>query len=78
MNCYECAIQGEAVPAVATCPHCNVGMCLEHLQLSLDYRIGGTTYGCRHDLSARPAEPAVTAAAAGSNGHRHLRLRAAR
>lgn len=76
MNCYECAIQGEPVPAVAICSHCNVGMCLEHLQLALDYRVGGTTYGCRHDLSMRPAKPAVTAA--GSNGHRHVRLRAAR
>ena len=78
MNCYECAIQGEGVPAVAICPHCNVGMCLEHLQLSLDYRVGGTGYGCRHDLDTRPAKGAVAAAAAGSNGHHHFRLRAAR
>jgi ArsR family transcriptional regulator, arsenate/arsenite/antimonite-responsive transcriptional repressor len=26
MNCYECATQDEEVPAVALCPHCNVGI----------------------------------------------------
>ena len=38
MECYECAIRGEAVAAVATCRHCGVGLCLEHLaeaQLSI-------------------------------------------
>ncbi len=77
MNCYECAIQGASVPAVAMCTHCGVGMCPKHLGMALDYRVGGTTYGCRHDLSAavRASRPAV---AASSNGHTRHRLRAAR
>ena len=51
MNCYECATQGEAVAAVAMCKHCGVGMCLEHFFMAQDYRVGGTTYGCRHDIA---------------------------
>ena len=51
MNCYECATQGEAVAAVAICKHCGVGMCLEHFFMAQDYRVGGTTYGCRHGIS---------------------------
>jgi hypothetical protein len=77
MSCYECAIRGESVPAVATCTHCGVGMCVKHLGMALDYRVGGTTYGCRHDLSAavRASRPAGVAH---SNGHTRHRLRAAR
>jgi hypothetical protein len=48
MNCHECAIEGEAVPAVATCRHCGAGLCLEDLQKALDYRVGGTLFGCSH------------------------------
>jgi hypothetical protein len=65
MNCYECAIHGESVPAVATCTHCGIGMCLEHFQAEQDYRLGGTTYGCRHDMGTRPRVSAPTH----SNGH---------
>ena len=77
MNCYECEIQGESVPAVGTCTHCGVGMCLKHLGMAWDYRVGGRTYGCRHDLSAavRASRPAAVAQ---SNGHRRHLLRAAR
>jgi hypothetical protein len=32
MNCYECAINGKTVPAVATCTHCGIGICLEHFR----------------------------------------------
>ena len=66
MNCYECAIQGEDVPAVATCTHCGVGMCLEHFQAEQDYRVGGTTYGSRTRHAARSRR---ASAATHSNGH---------
>ncbi len=74
MNCYDCAIQGESAPAVAVCKHCGVGMCLEHLYAQLDYRGGGTTYGCRHEFAARPTVKATARA----SGHTHHWLRAAR
>jgi hypothetical protein len=54
MNCHECAIEGEAVPAVATCRHCGAGLCLDDLREALSYRAGGTVIGCRHDLAAAP------------------------
>ena len=60
MNCYECAIGGASVPAVATCTHCGVGMCLEHFRAEQEYRVGGTTYGCRHDVGTKPRESAAT------------------
>ena len=73
MNCYECAIEGERVPAVATCTHCGVAMCLEHLQAEQDYRVGGTTYGCGHDMGTNPR----VRAARRSDGHSLPRHRAA-
>jgi hypothetical protein len=57
MNCYECGLRGEAVPAVATCKHCGAGMCLEHLAEAQRYRVGGTLFGCPHDLSAAATAP---------------------
>jgi hypothetical protein len=81
MDCYECAIRGEAVAAVAMCKHCGVGMCLEHFLIAHDYRMGGTTYGCRHYLPSKPKGgarkrvPALGVAA--HHGHRRLRRRAA-
>lgn len=54
MNCHECALDGETVVAVATCRHCGVGLCIEHLQAAQSYRAGGTLYGCPHDLTAKP------------------------
>ncbi len=81
MNCYECATQGEAAAAIAMCKHCGVGMCLEHFFMAQDYRVGGTTYGCRHHLPTKPKGgkrkrvPAERVSI--SNGHRRLRLRAA-
>ena len=72
MNCYECAIKGETVAAVATCQHCGAGLCLEHLREAQAYRVGGTVIGCAHDLSAVPASGGMSGAAARSNG----RLRA--
>lgn len=66
MNCFECAVSGEAVPAVATCPSCGAGLCLEHLVEAQSYRVGGTVLGCPHDLrrAAVPDRVAVRPAAA--------------
>lgn len=63
MNCYECALRGESVAAVATCRHCGVGMCLEHLRKAQSYRVGGTLWGCPHDLSAAAMMHSAAAAA---------------
>ena len=72
MNCYECTIQGEAVAAVASCKHCGVAMCLEHLRMAQDYRVGGTTYGCRHNWPSKPRRGKAERVA---RPHRHLRHR---
>jgi hypothetical protein len=50
MNCFECAMRGEAVPAVATCGYCGAGMCLEHLADAQTNHGGGTAFTCTHDL----------------------------
>ncbi len=34
MNCFECALKGQEVPAVATCGHCGAAMYLEHVALA--------------------------------------------
>ena len=52
MNCFECAKANDAVPAVAMCKHCGVGLCLDHLVEAREYRVGGTLWGCQHDLPA--------------------------
>ncbi len=81
MNCYECSIQGEAVAAVAVCKHCGVGMCLQHFVMANDYRVGGTTPGCRHYLPTKPKggpRKRVPEGVGASNGHhRRGRLSAA-
>ena len=46
MNCFECAKANDAVPAVAVCEHCGVGLCLDHLVEAREYRVGGTLWGC--------------------------------
>jgi len=33
MNCYDCAIEGQAEPAVGTCINCGAGVCRRHLQM---------------------------------------------
>jgi len=68
MGCYECALRDEAVAAVAVCQHCGVGLCLEHLAVAEAHRVGGTRFGCPHDLaraSARRRTPAAVAAPSG-------------
>jgi hypothetical protein len=50
VNCFECAVRGTAVAAVATCPNCGAGLCLGHLADAQANRVGGTLFGCSHDL----------------------------
>jgi predicted nucleic acid binding AN1-type Zn finger protein len=76
MNCYECALEGKAVAAVATCHHCGAGLCLEHLREAQAYRVGGTVVGCAHDLAAVPASG--TSGFVHSNGRVGARAGAAR
>ncbi len=76
MNCYECATRGEAVAAVAVCKHCGVGMCLEHFRMAQDYRVGGTTYGCRHSVPSTP-RGGKRERVPRTNGHLSQRLRTA-
>ena len=88
MNCFECAVQGETVTAVAICHHCGAGMCLEHVHLAQAFRAGGTTLmtgGCPHDLTALPASRTAAVGVArasarvrGSGRHGVGRLRVGR
>lgn len=77
MDCYECAITGRTVAAVATCRTCGVGLCLEHLAEAQRHRPGGTSYGCPHDLSAAGRRSA-TVGVAGGNGRSRVRIGAVR
>ena len=77
MDCYECAITGRTVAAVATCRTCGVGLCLDHLADAQRYLPGGTTYGCHHDLSAA-GRPSDTVRGAVGNGHTRVPIGTAR
>ena len=55
MNCFECAKTNDTVPAVGVCPHCGVGLCLDHLIEAREYRVGGTFFGCPHASRAEAA-----------------------
>jgi hypothetical protein len=48
MMCYEHARRLYEVPAVATCDHCGVGLCLEHLAERQMHSTGGTRLDCPH------------------------------
>jgi hypothetical protein len=50
MNCFECAKLNDTVAAVGVCRHCGVGLCLDHLVEASEFRVGGTTYGCSHEM----------------------------
>ena len=50
MNCFECAQANDTVVAVGVCRHCGVGLCLDHLVDAGAYRVGGTVFGCGHEL----------------------------
>lgn len=61
MNCYICATSKEERSAVAICPHCFVGVCLEHLRQGQQPSAGGMRFGCRHSLPAPVANPSAGA-----------------
>ncbi len=70
MNCFECAKTNDEVPAVALCPHCGVGLCLDHLLEERAYRVGGTLYACPHELpAARPLRGVPAGIAASARHH---------
>ena len=48
MLCYMHALDSDEVQAVATCEHCGVGLCLEHLAQSHAPSVGGTRLDCSH------------------------------
>ena len=50
MNCFECAKTHDSVAAVGVCRHCGVGLCLDHLIEAGGFRVGGTVFGCAHEL----------------------------
>lgn len=50
MNCFECAKTNDTVPAVGICQKCSVGLCIDHLIEAHAYRIGGSTFGCPHEI----------------------------
>jgi hypothetical protein len=67
MNCFECAKVNDAVPAVAICDHCGVGLCLDHLVEARAYRVGGTIWACPHRLPrVKPLGSAPAGIAAGA------------
>jgi hypothetical protein len=57
MNCYVCARAGKAErSAVATCPHCQAGLCLEHVEATArDSGPGGMRIACDHETWVAPA-----------------------
>ena len=59
MNCYVCATSKEERAAVAVCPHCFVGVCLEHLRQGQQPNTGGMRFSCRHSLPIPAADPSV-------------------
>jgi len=61
MNCYVCATSKEERAAVAICPHCSVGVCLEHLRQGQQPSAAGMRFGCRHILPT-PAANSSTGA----------------
>jgi hypothetical protein len=50
MDCYEYTRSGDAAPAVSICRNCGAGLCIDHTYEAGEYRVGGTTFGCPHDL----------------------------
>jgi hypothetical protein len=36
MNCYDCAVEGRAEPAVGICIKCGAGICRRHLHLQVE------------------------------------------
>jgi len=71
MNCFECAKANDAVPAVGLCQHCSVGLCLDHLAEAREFRVGGTLFGCGHEVPRpKPILRGVPAGLAAQHAHR--------
>jgi hypothetical protein len=47
VNCYVCTIAASPTVAVAACPNCGVGLCLEH-RVEQAKGASGTAIECRH------------------------------
>ena len=69
MNCFECAKTHNAIAAVGTCEHCGVGLCLDHLIEASEFRVGGTLFGCPHQIPASKPLRGVPAGVAASARH---------
>jgi hypothetical protein len=70
MNCFECARTHDIVPAVGICRQCGVGLCLDHLLEAHDYRVGGTLWGCPHEMPhTKPLLGVPTGVAAAARHH---------
>ncbi|HXP20847.1 MAG TPA: DUF2180 family protein [Streptosporangiaceae bacterium] len=49
MNCLSCARTGAERTAVALCPHCSAGLCLDHVRRAADAAApGGMLVACGH------------------------------
>jgi hypothetical protein len=50
MNCLTCTRAGSDSVAVALCPNCLAGLCLDHVRQATDTSgPGGMNYSCNHD-----------------------------
>jgi len=59
MHCLTCARTGTAQAAVALCPHCSAGLCLDHVAETAAHRgPGGLRLSCGHDTWAPPGSTA--------------------
>lgn len=64
MNCLSCARTGTERTAVALCPNCQAGLCLDHVQeTARAVAPGGMNFACRHhtwdpEWSQAPRGPA--------------------
>ena len=75
MNCFECAKANDAVAAVGVCRHCNVGLCLDHLIEASEYRVGGTIFGCAHEIPRVKPLRGVPAGIAAARRHHTAAVR---
>lgn len=55
MDCYDCALEDTATPAIAVCDSCGCGVCVRHAHVSgrLVERLGGPRPGYRRKLARR-------------------------
>jgi len=69
MNCFECAKVNDSVSAFGICHRCGVGLCLDHLVEAREHRVGGTIWGCPHQLPAVKALDPLSAGIAAARLH---------